>query len=232
MMNATQDVFVDRYQAGIELAGKLLDEPLVADASREELLVLSIPRGGVMVGAALAEVLGCPHEVIVVKKIGFPGQPELAIGAVAEDGLVIWDDALLPFCHRAGGGIEQSLAQAKAKVEQYTTKFRANRPLEIAARTVILTDDGIATGETMKAAICWANARGPAQQGKALIAAVPVCSPHTAEEIEPLVDRLVCLARPQQFFAVGQFYWDFSQISDHDVLAYLEPPREPMPLPA
>jgi predicted phosphoribosyltransferase len=232
MRYSNQGVFVDRHEAGIELAGKLLDEPLIAEASRETLLVLSIPRGGVVVGAAMAEVLGCSHNVIVVKKIGFPGQPELAIGAVAEDGLVIWDEEMSPYCQRADGSIEQSLALAQAKVEQYTAKFRSNRLLDLAAKTVILTDDGIATGETMKAAICWANARGPAQPAKSLIVAVPVCSPRTAEEIERMVDRLVCIARPEMFFAVGQFYWDFSQISDNEVLAYLKPHGESAPLPA
>jgi len=215
-------LFVNRIEAGEKLADELLAESLVTTASKEKLLVLSIPRGGVVVGAAVAQILGCAHEVVVVKKIGFPGHEEMAIGALAEDGTVVLNQYV------AGvSGLENYIEQEKKRlavqIAAYINKFRQGRALDLQDKILILVDDGVATGETMKAAVTWLKSKpaGP----KHVLVAVPVCSPPAASELTTIADKLVCVAIPQHFWAVGQFYWDFSQISDDEVVEYLLPTK-------
>ena len=213
-------LFVDRTEAGEQLAGVLLTEPLIQETPRDKLLVLSIPRGGVIVGAAVAQGLECAHEVAVVKKIGFPGHEEMAIGAMTEDGMLVLnkDVVVSPKLHDY---IEQQEKQIKAKIKAYVQKFHQGRQSCLKSKTVILVDDGIATGETMKAAVIGLLSKDKTQHPGKVLVAVPVCSPPAARELSMLADKLVCLAVPEQFWAVGQFYWDFDQISDEEVLEYL-----------
>ena len=211
-------LFVDRSEAGEKLAAKLHDEPLIQKAASEELLVLSIPRGGVVVGATVAHQLGCAHNVIAVKKIGYPGHPELAIGAMAEDGTIVVNDYLMK---ELKGYIEQVIEEISTQIERTIQKFRQGRELELKSKTVIVVDDGIATGETMKAAVIWLRSRSSAQRPKKVIVAAPVCSHHAARQFEQLADKFICLSVSKRFGAVGQFYWDFDQISDEAVKEYL-----------
>lgn len=221
MMWFEQFLFLDRSDAGRQLAEKLHTERLIETAERDALLVLSIPRGGVVVGAAVAAGLGCEHQVVVAKKVGFPGHAELAAGAVAEDGTVIFNEQLLLDYGQNEERFAGQIAQAKAHVAQYIEKFRQGRALQLAGKVVILVDDGIATGETMRAALKWIKAGLPAEQPQQVIVAVPVCEPRTAADLQKQVDRLVCLAQPQWFRAIGQFYWDFEAVDDEQVRHYL-----------
>lgn len=219
-------IFLDRTEAGEKLAAVLREEPLVKEAAAAELLVLSIPRGGVIIGAEVAKALGCAHQVIVVKKIGFPGHKELAIGAMAEDGLVVLNRELSKYSRSEDDYLTQEQRRLKAKIEAYIQKFRQGRPLDIHDKTVIVVDDGIATGETMKAAVLWLTSQEEPQRPKKVIVAVPVCSPRTAIEFEELVDRFISLSTPEHFWAVGQFYWNFDPVYDHEVVKYLSPDQE------
>ena len=180
-------LFVDRAEAGEQLAAKLVDEPLVKQESSNDLFVLSIPRGGVVIGATIARSLQCEHDVIVVKKIGFPGHEELAIGAIAEDGAVALNRQVTNWAELKDKYIRQKEAWVRAKIKIYTEKFRQGRPLAVAGKTVIVVDDGIATGETMKAAIIWLRSLKSVDRPKAVLVATPVCSPRAATEFEQIV---------------------------------------------
>ena len=219
-------LFLDRTDAGEKLAAKLGQDPLIRNASPDELLLLSIPRGGVIVGMAIAQMLGCAHEVIIAKKVGLPGQTELAIGAIAEDGAAILNEAMLPDYEAKTYYLSQVIEAARANVQTYIKKFRQGRDLVLKDRIVILVDDGIATGETMKAAIRWAVNPNRTDRPKQVIVAVPVCAMITATEIKKMVDRFVYLELPGTFLAVSQFYWDFDSVGDEQVLAYLAPKKE------
>jgi predicted phosphoribosyltransferase len=217
-------VFQNRQEAGILLAGTLRAHPLVTQAGRR-LLALSIPRGGVVVGAAVAESLGCDHDVIVVKKIGFPGQTEFAAGAVAEDGPAYLNEEVVgPY--RADSYFMRELnaqtASARLKIAQQIADFRQGRRLVVAGRTVIVIDDGIATGETAKAAVRWLHARHP----DAVIVAAPVCSPQSFHELTQLGANVICVLTPRDFYAVGQFYREFEQVSDDEVRRILVRQRQ------
>jgi predicted phosphoribosyltransferase len=214
-------LFTDRVDAGQRLASRLISHPVISRADRGDLLVLSIPRGGVVIGDVVAKILGCPHEVIVVKKIGFPGHGELAIGAIAEDEALLLNSAILNQYRFGFADIEPMIYSAKAKVQRYITLFREGRALDVASKIVIMVDDGIATGETMKAAIRWLDARSSQDAPRQIMIAVPVCSHNTARELRLLVDHLVCLETPGNFFAVSQFYLGFEQVDDAEVLSIL-----------
>jgi len=211
-------LFVDRQEAGEKLAARLLDEPFIEEVNRDELLVLSIPRGGVVVGAAVARVLGCAHDVIVARKIGFPGHEEAAIGAMAEDGAVVLDQGLI---HEFAKYITQAIEQTRNQIKTLIQKFRQGRALDLQATVVIIVDDGIATGETMKAVISWLTSQAPARRPRMIIIAVPVASSWVAQELEGRVDHFICLDTPKTFWAVSQFYWNFDQVSDEEVVALL-----------
>lgn len=225
-------MFMDRDEAGEQLAARLLAEPLVKETSKDKLLVLSIPRGGVVVGAAIARVLGCPHDIVAVKKIGFPGRAELAIGAMAEDGTLVFSRWIAGWFRPEEDSdyLTQAVGRVKEQLAAFIQKFRQGQALELRSRLVIIVDDGIATGETMKAAIIWSRT----QQPQKVLVAAPVCSPPAAQQVAKLADSFICLAVPERFLAVGQFYWNFDQISDEEVVAYLEstnPAGQPEPGP-
>jgi putative phosphoribosyl transferase len=213
-------MFTDREEAGLQLARKLLLTPAIQQIDRTHLLVLSIPRGGVVIGQIVAQALGCQHNIVVVKKIGFPGSEELAVGAIAEDGPIVVNRPMLAEYRLTMRDLERPIARTRAKVDRYIHLFRRGEPLDLVGKTVILVDDGIATGETLKAAVRWVSAKTSATAR--IIVAVPVCSPSTAEEVAHLVDDVVCVLIPRDFFAVGQFYVHFEQVNDRQVLDILQ----------
>ncbi len=222
-------LFVDRSDAGEQLADKLYDDPLIKETSKDELLVLSIPRGGVVVGAAIAQALQCPHDVVIARKIGFPGQRELAIGAMAEDGTVILSPYVTGWHELKDDYVKQKEEQVKTKIASHINKFRHGRSPDLQSKTVIVVDDGIATGETMKAAVVWMTSQEPSQRPNKVIVAAPICSLPAAREFAELADKLVCLSMPERFWAVGQFYWNFDQVDDEEVMKYLLPSSHLLP---
>lgn len=176
--------------------------------------------------------IGPAHDIVAVKKIGFPGQAELAIGAMAEDGLLVFSHWIAAWFQPEDDSdyFTQAVKRVKEQIAAFIQKFRHGQALDLGSKLVIVVDDGIATGETMKAAVIWSRT----QQPKKVLVAVPVCAPPAAPELVSIADSFVCLAVPERFVAVGQFYWNFDQISDEEVVEYLEntnPSRQPEPGP-
>jgi putative phosphoribosyl transferase len=202
-------MFIDRAHAGRSLA-RLLD----AHDHAPSTIVLGIPRGGVVVAAEVAAALGLPLDVAVAAKVGAPGNPEFAIGAVAPDGEVIANPA-------AGFSAEEVKAysgDAHAKVELYLGMLRSGRaPLDVRGKTVLLVDDGLATGLTTRAAVEWLCRSGASK----VVVAAPVGSPSAVSFLEGAADEVVVAAVPAGFYAVGQFYERFGQTEDEEVLSLL-----------
>jgi putative phosphoribosyl transferase len=205
--------FRDRTEAGQLLAERLQEYKAGADA-----IVLALPRGGVPVAFEIASRLGLPLDVFVVRKLGVPGQRELAMGAIASGGIrVLNEDVLRAMPHAAATVAAITAAEAR-EVERRDRDYRQDRPAaEISDRVVILVDDGLATGATMLAAIAALREKHPAK----IVAAVPVCPPETLREIERAADETVILFAPDWFRGVGQFYEDFAQITDETVRVLL-----------
>ncbi|HKI16771.1 MAG TPA: phosphoribosyltransferase family protein [Isosphaeraceae bacterium] len=181
-------------------------------------LVLAIPRGGVVTGAVLARELGAELDVVFSRKLRAPGQPELAIGAVSEDGKVYLNPSAKAFLDLANEYIAGEQAYQLSEIARRKALFRAIRPqATIEGRSVIVTDDGIATGATMIAALQVARAKDPFE----LIVAVPVASPDRLREIRRRSDEVICLLAPSSFWAIGQFYQDFSPVEDAEALELL-----------
>ena len=215
--------FINRDDAGQQLAGRLeylRGQPVV---------VLGLPRGGVPVAAQVARALGAPLDVIVVRKIGVPFQPELAMGAVGEDGVRVTD------CHviRASAIRPEEFAAAQAReqasVIARAARYRSYRPREpLSGRVAVVIDDGIATGSTARAACQIARAQGAAR----VVLAVPVAPPGWEARIGTDADELVCVETPADFYAIGEFYADFSQLTDDDVIACLDQAARQQAAPA
>ncbi len=206
--------FLDRREAG-----RLLARELDFLRGRENLIVLGVPRGGVVVAYEIARALDALLDVYITRKIGAPYNPELAIGAVASDGTVILDKELVTRLGISQDYVEAETARQRAEIERRLTEYRGERPpLLIADRTVVLTDDGVATGATILATIRALVAQDPAE----LILALPVGPPDTIARLRKEVDELICLSVPRLFWAVGAFYIDFSQTSDEEVKSLLE----------
>lgn len=206
-------MFKDRRRAG-----KLLAERLSEYSKRDDVLVLAIPRGGVVVGAEVARELAVALDVVVTKKIGAPDNPELAIGAVAEDGEPIFDERLVGQLHVDNKYRRKAKAQVHQKIADYILNFRDGRALDVVGKVVIVTDDGVATGSTMEAALTWLSRKRPAQ----VIVAVPTGARDSMDRLEKLADRTVCLDTPLWFGAVGQFYRQFRQVTDEEVKRLLD----------
>jgi putative phosphoribosyl transferase len=204
--------FVDRADAGRQLA------ELLSDLRQQDVVVLGLPRGGVVVAAEVARALGAPLDVIVVRKLGVPIQPELAMGAIGEDGVrIIAEDVM----RRAGVTPEQLAAverQARTELGRQAQLFRRDRPrLSLVGRSALLVDDGIATGSSAVAACQVARAHGAAR----VILAVPVGSPDAVTALSAVADEVRCLYTPAWLGAIGQFYRNFAQTSDQRVVDLL-----------
>lgn len=205
-------IFRDREAAG----GRLVDR--LQGLSLHDPVVLAIPRGGVETGAALARGLGCELDVVLARKLGAPHQPELAIGAVSEDGEVHLNEFAASLSGLSLSFIEAERRRELAEIARRRAMVRAVRPqADVHGRSVILTDDGIATGATMIAALHTVRATGPRE----IIVAVPVAAPGRIAAIRPLCDRVECLEQPDDFQAVGQFYRDFEPVEDDRVVELL-----------
>lgn len=202
-------MFADRADAGRRLAAALAEYRGAPDT-----VVLGIPRGGVVVAAEVARALDLPLDVAIAAKVGAPGNPEYAIGAVAQDG----DVTPSRDSGYAASEVRRLSGDAYAKIERYSALLRAGRPpLDIAGRTVVLVDDGLATGLTAIAAADWLRR----QHAGKVVVAVPVGSAHAVRELAGHADEVVCLETPGYFGAVGQFYDRFGQTEDAEVLALL-----------
>jgi putative phosphoribosyl transferase len=209
--------FVDRIDAGNRLASVL------KDFSGKKGIVLAIPRGGVVVGSVIAKSLNLPLDVIIPRKIGAPGNPELAIGAVAEDGTAILDNHLIKYLGVDLEYVKEETKGQKKEIERRLKLYRQDISYPILkGLDVIVVDDGIATGSTMKAALASVKNRGAAS----ITVAVPVGPPSTIEELNKIADRVVCLYTPEYFQAIGQFYKDFSQTTDDEVIKLLSESKQ------
>lgn len=210
-------MFKDRTEAGKRLAQKVKEE--LSTQLLAEGIVLSIPRGGVVIGGEISQSLNLPLDCLITKKIPCPGNEELAIGAVAEGGVVIWEEEL---CQRLGvsPSYKQEIVKKKVlELEKKQQDFKCGRPpLQLKDKVAIITDDGVATGSTIKAAIAVVTNFDP----KEIIVAVPVIAQDSLEEIKKLADRVIYLEAPEMFFSVGQFYENFEQLSDEQVVNILK----------
>jgi len=205
---------MDRAFANRSEAGRLLAEKLEKYAGRDDVLVLGLPRGGVPVAYEVAKRLNAPLDVFVVRKLGVPGFEELAAGAIASGGVRVLNEDVMRAIPHADETIEVVSARERAELERREQIYRAGRPApDVRNRTVILVDDGLATGATMRAAVKALRQSGAAK----IVVAVPVGPPDTCHEFEQLADETLCLSTPPFFQAVGQYYEDFSQTSDDDV---------------
>jgi predicted phosphoribosyltransferase len=209
---------ITRFRDRVD-AGRVLARKLDRYRGRPDLLVLALPRGGVPVGFEVARELGAPLDVFVVRKLGMPGHEEYAIGAIASGGVRIINEEAITAFGVTDDEIEAVTAAESAELERRERRYRDGRPPpEIAGKTVILVDDGLATGSTMRAAVEALREEGPAR----LVVAVPTAAPETCHEIGRLVDDMVCAMTPEPFYAVGLWYDDFGQTTDeevHDLLA-------------
>jgi putative phosphoribosyl transferase len=202
-------LFQDRADAGRQLAEKLSNY-----AGRDDVIVLALPRGGVPVGFEVAQRLRVPLDVFVVRKLGVPGHEELAMGAIASGGVRVLNEDVLYVLPDAQSIVEMVTAIEREELKRREHNYRAERPAaEVRGRMVILVDDGLATGATMRAASAALRQQGAAK----IIVAVPVGAPSTCREISSEVDDTVCLYTPGSFMGVGQYYEDFSQTSDEEV---------------
>jgi putative phosphoribosyl transferase len=204
-----EELFIDRFDAGRRLA-----ENLWKYAANSKTVVLALPRGGVPVAYEVASRLGLPMDVFLVRKLGVPGQRELAMGAVAAGGVVVENDEVIQALGIPHPVIEDAAAREFVELERRLAEYRSGRPaLDVQGWTVILVDDGLATGSTMQAAV---EALRRQKTGR-IVVAVPVGARRTCERLCHVADEVVCLVGPEDFRAVGEWYMDFRQISDAEV---------------
>jgi predicted phosphoribosyltransferase len=202
-------IFADRREAGRVLADKLKEY-----ADRPDVLVLALPRGGVPVAYEVAKALHAPLDVFLVRKLGLPGREELAMGAIASGGVIVLNENVVRGLGIPKEVLESVIATEKKELERRERLYRGDRPVpDVRGRTVILVDDGLATGSTMRAAVAALRQQGPAR----IIVAVPIGAPETCTEFEREADGVVCAVTPQPFYAVGLWYTDFSQTTDEEV---------------
>jgi predicted phosphoribosyltransferase len=207
-------MFRDRTDAGGSVA-KLLR----VFAGRPDVLVLALPRGGVPVGSVVAHELKVPLDVFVVRKLGTPGQPELAMGALASGGIRVLNREVVDSLGIPGESIDQVTEQEQAELERREKQYRGDRPtIDVNGKTVILVDDGLATGSTMRAAAAALRKAGAAR----IVIAVPVASRSTCDQLRAEGNEVVCATTPEPFFAVGQWNKHFDQTSDDEVRELLE----------
>ncbi|PYQ02896.1 MAG: phosphoribosyl transferase [Acidobacteria bacterium] len=207
-------LFHDRREAGRVLASRL-----GRYAGRPDVLVLALPRGGVPVAFEVAEALGVPLDVFLVRKLGVPGHEEVALGAIASGGVRVMNDELVRRLGISTPALEAVTAREKAELRRRELAYRGSRPREpVEGRTVILVDDGLATGASMKAAVAALRRERPAR----IVVAVPVAAAEACDEFRADVEDVVCVATPEPFRAVGAWYGDFSQTTDEEVRYLLD----------
>jgi putative phosphoribosyl transferase len=213
--------FANRSVAGRRL-GTIVAEHLDRAGHRDRPLVLALPRGGVPVGYEVARTIDADFDVIVARKIGVPGQPELAIGAVAEDGPPIFNTSMVRRIGLGRHDLERMVQRERAEVARRLHRYRGDRPPpEVPGRTVIVVDDGLATGATARAALAAVRARDPIH----LVFAAPVCAGDSAYGLHSLADAVLCVLVPDELYAVGLWYDDFTQVSDEEVVRRLPSTR-------
>ena len=202
-------IFKDRTAAGQLLAIKL-----GAYANRPDVLILALPRGGVPVAFEVAKALNAPLDILVVRKLGVPEQEELAMGAIASGGVRIVNEYIISLMKISDEAIARVALQEERELERRERLYRANRPLrDLQGRTVILVDDGLATGATMWAAVAAVRKQQPAQ----IVIAVPVAALESCQKLETQVDKIICVSTPSPFNSVGLWYEDFPQTTDEEV---------------
>ena len=206
--------FRDRRDAGRQLAAKLMDY-----ANRPDVVVLALPRGGVPVAFEVAKALNAPLDVFLVRKLGVPGHEELAMGAIATGGVIVRNSEVVDMLRIPERVIQQVAAAEQRELERRERLYRGERPRpDVRGKTVILVDDGLATGATMRAAANALREQHPAH----IVVAVPTAAPETCDEFRDEVDDIVCAITPEPFYAVGLWYEDFSQTTDDEVRILLE----------
>jgi putative phosphoribosyl transferase len=200
-------------------AGKYLAEHLAGYRDRDDGIVLALPRGGVPIGYEVAKALHAPLDVFIVRKIGMPGAEEFAIGAIASGGVRLLDEDLIARYGVSREDVDAMIAAEERELERRERQYRGDRQMpDLRGKTVILVDDGLATGSTMRAAVMALKREGAAR----IVVAVPVAAPETCQLLEREVDAIVCAVTPQPFYAVGLWYQDFAQTSDREVHDLLE----------
>jgi putative phosphoribosyl transferase len=205
--------FSDRTEAGYLLAEQLVD------LRDKKAVVLGIPRGGIIVARALASKIGAELDIVLARKLGAPGQPELAMGALAEDGKVFLNQDVVRGMSLTKHDVAQERARQMKEIERRTQLIRAVLPKRsLKNKIVVVTDDGVATGATMQAALWAVKQENP----KKLIAAIPVASAEALEKLRPDADEIICLRQPPVFYSVGQFYNRFDQVEDAEILRILK----------
>ena len=203
----------DRAEAGRLLAGRLAHY-----AGRSDVIVLALPRGGVPVAAEVARHLDAPLDLFLVRKLGVPGHEELAMGAIGTGGVLMLNQSIVSLAGISREDITEAIAREEAELRRREHAYRDDRPRpDLRGRSVILVDDGLATGATMRAAAAGVRGQGAA----AVVVAVPVASPDTCEELRAVADETICLSTPEPFHAVGFWYRDFSETSDDEVRSIL-----------
>src|SRR5262245_2929057 len=206
--------FIDRRDAGRVLASRLTKY-----AGRDDVIVLALPRGGVPVAYEVASALGAAMDVFLVRKLGTPGHRELAMGAIASGGVRVLNEDVVHWYGISASAIERIAREEQEELERRERAYRDDRPpSEFTNKTVILIDDGLATGSTMRAAAQAVRARRPAR----VVIAVPVGAPQTCAELAAVADEVICVRMPEPFSAVGQWYLNFNQTDDDEVRDLLQ----------
>jgi putative phosphoribosyl transferase len=210
-------MFADRRDGGLQLAKRLGHYK-----DRKDVLVLALPRGGVVTGLVIAQTISAELDVLIVRKIGYPGQEELAIGAVSETGAVALNQNVISYGGVTEKYIKEAISAQKEEIARRIRLYRGKQLERLDGKTIVLVDDGVATGATMKAAIATLKE----EKIERLVVAVPVSPRDTADELTTMADEFICLYAPPDFLAVGNYYSDFAQMTDDEVVKILKESRD------